>query len=364
VRRHCIGALLCGALLWAPGSPGAQAGSSPRGLVLSFTAPDGCPSPAALRELVSEHLGHAGERGPALRVQVVVRRAGIERWVARLEVRGAAGGRRDLEGASCREVIDAAALVIALAVEEEGHVAQQPLPMVLEGEPELGGAGAIDSERGPAERAPPARPPARLALRSPEPPEPGAPVREAPDYDFDLAQRREESGEVEHRHTRLAARAGGAGASGMLPRVTPGFDLAISAWRDRNGVELATSFWAASQARADLGPAGARVRMWAAGLRGCRGFAAWFACAGGEVGRMVGRGMAVRNPREAGALWAAMSASVWFRRHLAGQAAIYAGFEGLVPVTRPRFQMDDETLLYQPGPVAARLLIGLELSTR
>ena len=79
---------------------------------------------------------------------------------------------------------------------------------------------------------------------------------------------------------------------------------------------------------------------------------------------MVGRGMAVPNPREAGALWAAMSASVWFRRHLAGQAAIYAGFEGLVPVTRPRFQMDDETLLYQPGPVAARLLIGLELSTR
>ncbi len=368
MRRLRLGALLCGAVVWTSG-PGpaldrgaalASPNGEPPGLIVKLRAPPGCPSLGALRELVAEHLGHAGQSPPPLRVHVAVRRAGAARWVARLDVRGAAGGRRDLEGGSCREVIDAAALVIALAVEDSGHVVAQALPLVLEGEPELGGERPAGGGWKPA-RDDEARRVDVAAGSDPEPqPGSGEPVEQA-EYDFEaippLAR-----GRLATRHTRLAARAGGAGAAGMLPATSAGFDLAVSGWRDRNGVELSTSFFAETAARQN--GSGAGVRMWAAGLRGCRTFGFAAACAGGELGRMIGRGMDVPRPRKAGALWGAVSGSVWLRRHLGGAAAIYAGLEGILPITRPRFTVGDDPLVYQPEVVGARALIGLELSTR
>ncbi len=339
------------------GAAAASPGRESRGLVVSLHAPAGCPSLGALRELVAEHLGHAGRGGPSLRVQVAVRKAGDERWVARLDVRGAAGGRRDLEGGSCREVIDAAALVIALAVEDEGQVASQALPLVLEGEPELGG-NPLDGER--EGRVPVGDETARrvdIAAEA-EPVEHVEPVDQA-EYDFDAGS---PGGPVVAVHTRLAARAGGSGAAGVLPGATAGFDLAVSGWRERNGLELSTSFFAERSTRQN--GSGARVGMWTAGLRGCRTFGPAAACGGGELGRMIGRGMNVPRPRKAGALWGAVSGSLWLRRHLGGAAAIYAGLEGIVPITRPRFTVGDDPFVYQPEAVGARALIGLELSTR
>ncbi len=346
-----------------PGFDRGAARASPsresRGLVVSLRAPAGCPSLGALRELVAEHLGHAGLGGPSLRVQVAVRKAGAERWVARLDVRGAAGGRRDLEGGSCREVIDAAALVIALAVEDEGHVATQPLPLVLEGEPELGDAELGGGSARPADDE--AR--RRVEVAADEEAEPAEPVEQVDEaeYEFDAVSPRA-PGPVTAVHTRLAARAGGSGAAGVLPGATAGFDLAVSGWRQRNGLELSASFFAETAARQS--DSGAMVGMWAAGLRGCRTFGLAAACGGGELGRMIGRGTYVPRPRKAGALWGAVSGSLWLRRHLAGAAAIYAGLEGILPITRPRFSVGDDPLVYQPEAVGARALIGLELSTR
>lgn len=336
------------------GAARASPGRESRGLVVSLRAPAGCPSLGALRELVAEHLGHAGHGGTSLRVQVAVQKAGDERWVARLDVRGEAGGRRDLEGGSCREVIDAAALVIALAVEDEGHVASQALPLVLEGEPELDG----QREGRPEREAEVAR---RVEVADEA--EQVGPVEQLDDaeYDFDVASpgRR---GPVAAVHTRLAARAGGSGAAGVLPGATAGFDLAVSGWRERNGLELSASFFAETAARQN--GSGAAVGMWTAGLRGCRTFGFAAACGGGELGRMIGRGMDVPRPRKAGALWGAASASLWLRRHLGGAAAIYAGLEGILPITRPRFTAGEDPVVYQPEVVGGRALIGLELSTR
>jgi hypothetical protein len=364
--RRGLGALVCGAVVFASGSgsrldhgaAAASPGRESRGLVVSLRAPAGCPSLGALRELVAEHLGHAGRGGPRLRVHVAVRKAGDERWVARLDVRGAAGGRRDLEGGSCREVIDAAALVIALAVEDEGQVASQALPLVLEGEPELGG-DALGGEREGRVTGADDQAARRVDIAAEaEPVEQVEPVDQA-EYDFDAGPA---GGPVAAVHTRLAARAGGAGAAGVLPGATAGFDLAVSGWRERNGLELSASFFAETATRQN--GSGVRVGMWTSGLRGCRTFGPAAACGGGELGRMIGHGMYVPRPRKAGALWGAVSGSLWFRRHLGGAAAIYAGLEGILPITRPRFTVGDDPLVYQPGAVGARALIGLELSTR
>ena len=337
------------------GAAVASPGRESRGLVVSLHAPAGCPSLSALRGLVAEHLGHAGRGGPPLRVQVAVRKDGDERWVARLDVRGAAGGRRDLEGGSCREVIDAAALVIALAVEDEGQVASQALPLVLEGEPELGG-DALGGQREGRVTGGDDQTAGRVQIAAEA--EQVEPVEQA-EYDFDAGP---PGGPVAAVHTRLAARAGGSGAAGVLPGATAGFDLAVSGWRERNGLELSASFFAETATRQN--GSGVRIGMWTSGLRGCRTFGPAAACGGGELGRMIGRGMNVPRPRKAGALWGAVSGSLWLRRHLGGAAAIYAGLEGILPITRPRFTVGDDPFVYQPALVGARALIGLELSTR
>lgn len=392
VRRRYCGALLCGAVFWIAGpgaAPSARASprDQPRGLVVTLRAPAGCPSQAALRDLVAEHMGELGAAMPALRVEIAVRRAGPATWLARMDVRGAAGGQRDLEGATCREVIDAAALVIALAVEDEGHVVgQEVVPLVLEGEPELGAAarpgrgewragagrreGGLAADRrvadgvdgpgvgavggvlaggasGAVDRE------ARVDAES-------AADADAADDDFAAESIDSERGQVvATRHTRLAARAGGVGAGGVLPGATAGFDVAVSGWRGRDGVELAASLWPERVARG--GGAAAGVRLWAAGLRACRGFALATACGSGELGRMIGHEMGATH-RQRGAPWSALSGSLWWRRHLGGAAAIYAGVEGIVPVIRPRFEVEG-ALVYQAGPVAGRVLLGVELST-
>jgi hypothetical protein len=357
VRRRDCGALLCGAVLWIAG-PGAAPASplEPGGLVLTLRAPAGCPSPAVLRDLVAEHMGDAGAVSPPLRVQIAVRRAGPARWLARMDVRGAAGGQRDLEGATCREVIDAAALVIALAVEDDGHVTgQEVVPLVLEGEPELGAAAR-------PERGGEPRPEAARADVDPRVAESDAEA-DAADDDFAAESTGVRGGGevVQTAHTRLAARAGGIGAGGILPGATAGFDVAVSGWRGRDGVELSTSFWPERVARGGDGGGDAGVRLWAAGLRACRDTALATACGSGEIGRMIGREMGPSG-RRAGAVWSALSGSLWWRRHVGGAAAIYAGIEGIVPITRPRFEVDD-AVVHQPGRVAGRVLLGLELST-
>lgn len=391
VRRRDCGALLCGAVLWIAG-PGAAppARASPRdqarGLVVTLRAPAGCPSQAALRDLVAEHMGDAGAELPALRVEIAVRRAGPATWLARMDVRGAAGGQRDLEGGTCREVIDAAALVIALAVEDEGQaVRREVVPLVLEGEPELGaarpgrgewrpgaarrGQGGGEADRRVADAVGGAAGGGVGGVGASGAASGDARVEtdaaadadaDAADYDFAAESIDSSRGQVvATRHTRLAARAGGIGAGGVLPGATAGFDVAVSGWRGRDGVELSASFWPERVARA--GGAAAGVRLWAAGLRACRAFAIATACGSGELGRMIGHEMGATH-RQRGAPWSAVSGSLWWRRHLGGVAAIYAGVEGIVPVVRPRFEVEG-ALVYQAGPVAGRVLLGLEVST-
>jgi hypothetical protein len=367
-----------------------KARPGPRGLELRLRAPAGCPTVEALAGLVGEHLGEDAP-APSLRVDLAVRRDGV-RWLARLEVRGAAGGRRDLRGATCREVIDAAALILALAIEGDGHVAGgEPLPIVLEGEPEVGGRAAREPFAGYlASRPAPAQRGASRRIPPPEPePEPGRPEpgldpalgadaaelragsaadrpRAEPglDYDFDegAVDPSSRTSAARGRRTRLSVRTGGAGESGTLPRAAAGLELAVSAWRGRNGVELSGALWPERAGRADGGP-GARVGLWTAGARGCRAVAVIALCAGGELGRMAGRGMDLPGERAGAATWAALSGSVWVRRAI-GRAALVGGVEGLVPVSRPRFELDDETLLYRPDPVAGRVMLGLELAIR
>jgi hypothetical protein len=182
------------------------------------------------------------------------------------------------------------------------------------------------------------------------------------DYDFDAGAGPAERTRHGASRTRLALRIGGAGETGTLPRVAAGLEAAVSAWRSRWGAELSGAYWPARTGRTDGGP-DAQVGLWTAGARGCRDVSIAAVCAGGELGRMTGRGMDLPGRRAGGAWWGAVCGSVWVRRAL-GPTAVYAGAEGLVPVSRPRFELDDDTPLYRPDAVAARVMLGIELPLR
>jgi hypothetical protein len=180
------------------------------------------------------------------------------------------------------------------------------------------------------------------------------------DYDFD-SDRGDQADPSKRQAIGASLRAGGAGESGTLPQAAAGVEAALAVWSARHRLELSAAYWPAQAARVGPGQNGAMVGLWTSAVRGCRTLSIAALCGGGEIGRMTGRAMELPDRRDGGAWWGALSGSVWLRRPI-GRAAFYAGLEGLLPVTRPRFELDDETVLHRPGPVAGRAMLGLELS--
>jgi len=271
---------------------------------IALDAPPGCPDRAAFLQLVAQHADGATVE---LSAQVRVERTG-PRWIATVDLPGADG--RRLEGATCAEVMDAAALVLAFAVDiaEPDAVAPPEPPRPLEPSP------------------------LRIARPAPAPP-PVVDVR---------------------------VRAGAVGDAGSLPGAAVAAAASAAVWRGALGVELSTALFRPSEASVDAGRV-APIGLWTVGLRGCRrlGFAA--GCLGGEAGRMSADAGGLDAGMKTSALWSALSASAWLRRRVAEPAAVYAGAELLATLRRPRFVLDDDTDLHRPARFAARLLAGVEL---
>jgi hypothetical protein len=192
-------------------------------LAIAWTAPEGCPTADEFRARVAEDLGDApaGDR----EVRVDVERDG-DVW----RVRVTDGERaRELAGASCDEVAEAGALVVAMLLREEP--------------------------------APPPRP--RLARAVVRPPPPRVVVQRPP------------------RTVSLRVTAAGAADTGTLPAVAAGVRVGAAAGLGPMRVELDGAYW---PQRSD---GGLDVGLWAGAARGC----AWFVCAGAEVGRLSAQTM-------------------------------------------------------------------------
>lgn len=236
------------------------------------------------------------------------------RWTAIVDLPGAVTRRFD--GATCDEVLDAAALVLALALDLSG------------------GTAPPAAEPRPAPPTPAEPDPVRVSRRV-------APSRS----------------DVEVR-----VRAGGLADAGTLPVAAYAATTSASIWRRGSGLEISFAVFHPAAASVPSNPGEvAPVGLWTIGMRACR--QAWpiVLCAGGEAGRMAADAGALAEGESAGALWSAGSASGWIGRRIGGPARVYGGVEGLATLTRPRFILDDDTSLHRPSPVAVRVLVGLEL---
>jgi hypothetical protein len=284
--------------------------------LVHWRAPADCPDEADVEKRVASRLGpDAAASAP---INVVVHAEGPG-FVAQI------GDARMLRSASCAELADAAALVVARLVLEE------PAPA-------------------------PSTPVAPVAPVAPVPPI----VPSAPPLPLDV---------VEHTSRpppkrelgfglRLSALTGG----GAQPGIALGGELAVPlVWRQLF-IEPAGELWATSTSSGAM--PGLEASLTAAALRGgwrssALPLRAWLVA---EVGRLSGEGINVVAPRAAAAAWAGVGAGGAFTWTIERGLAFVASAEAIAAIARPRFGLDDGDLVYQPAAVALRLAVGFEVA--
>lgn len=124
--RHLAACAALGLLgVSAPARADAKA-AAPVAVAFDYDAPAGCPSPAAFRERIESRgegravvVGTADRVGLRVRVQVAAERDGRARSRVVIVSSHGESSERSFDAATCEEVIDASALLVAIAVEAE-----------------------------------------------------------------------------------------------------------------------------------------------------------------------------------------------------------------------------------------------------
>lgn len=281
------------------------------GLALTWTAPPGCPDGARVRGDIQALVGRELGTGDDVVVKATVTEESIG-WLAVVSMAapGQKANERRIEGKTCREVADATAAIIALA---------------------------LVSPREPEDPPPP--PPPRVERPQPPPPPPPA---EPPIL------------------------GGGFGVFGgvdlaALPRPTLGFGIVgVLRFLEKNRIELRASGWLPQ--REQLAEGGVDLALFAGTLRYCRvlfgDVASLSVCGGLEGGVMTASGFGYAENDDGLGRWFGPELAAALDIHPIRQLGIGLELEGIVPVARDSFQVDTDEI-YRPGPVDGRLLLGI-----
>jgi len=267
---------------------------------------------------------------------VVERRA--ERWILRMVTKvGEAAGRRTLEGQSCRELADAAALIVALAYDPDAvaRTAAQaevpevvPLPHVL---PELPTDDAPPATLAAPSIAPPFAPEAPPAAKSPEV---GGAAGLAASFDL-----------------------------GTLP--SPAFGLTallgLKVWRVR--FDWTGTLWLAQSEVPEDTVVGGEFSYLSTALAACplllEDPLELGLCAGIEVGRLYAKALGVDNFDTCAVLWTAHAGllGAW---KAADWLALRLDLGAAVPVERPEWGLSPVGPVDQPGAGVGRARLAVE----
>ena len=302
------------ALDGAPAQPPPPAPAPPAPLPIdsSWDAPPECPTAAEFEAEVRRLAGPVPP--PALRpeARATVRRAPGDRWQLTLATKtGALAGERKLSAASCPELMQAAALVVALMINPAAGASPSPLP-------------------------PPPPPPAPPA---PLPP----PAR---------------------RFTVGAALSVGLGA---LPGPAVGVGGRATAGGPHLAALLRGNVWgerrAASPADASAGGTFDLLDVGAgACARGQPLEAVWLGlCGGATLLWSRGAGYGVTNPGQATSLWGAAFFGPEARVLVTRRSGLHLEIETLVPAARPTFRLAGVGTVYEPAAIAWRASAGWEV---
>lgn len=292
---------------------------------LRWDAPPTCPDVASVLRRVDSLRQPAARGAPSrlLQARATVTHEAAWRLLLHTETR-AEVGERTLSGASCAEVAEAAALILALAAD--------------------GSDGSPDAPPPVEQLAPP--PP----VVTPAPPPPAA-LSPAPPARPRVAA------------WRVHVRAEGLLDVGTLPAVAPGASVALGVSRGRWRAELAGLVLVSQRAEVTPG-VGGDIGLAGALLRGCFALVhagvSLDACAAFEGGWMSGQGVGVVDAqRDGGARWAAR-VGLAARVRITGSVRLRAALEPGVAFVTPTFVVTHAGVVYDPSPWFAQLFVGLE----
>lgn len=298
------------------------------GPVVTWTAPAECPDAAHFETRIAAHLGDpAVADGVAVEVRIAAAGGGFA-----LSLR-TEHGERALRGERCTDVVEAAALIVAMAIDPDAGFGPEPA--------ERRPAWATDGE------VPPGPPVAEVA---------------------ELARPRPRRG------ARLALRVTAGGDIGALPGPTAnlglGAGLVLGPWRlEAGGHSLVER--TAYGAEIDEGH---RIRLYYGTLLVCHAPLRMLRmCAGGELGRFEAESFGYRTdetPRDGALWWGGLLGSLVLVRDVAGPLSFRIDAQVSAPLVRPRIGPGDintpdptdlARLNHQPAMATGRLMAGLEL---
>jgi hypothetical protein len=301
---------------------------------LAVDAPESCLDPSTLADevgdLIGKPLGSVADIDFRIRIAETPKR----RWRLRLEMVDhrsdgdrppAIRGSREIEGATCAELAEAASVAIA---------------------------GAVRSI------SPETAAPATGRLATPEvtpPPTAGEPAS--------LARSLRATPTPSWRPAVALALATDTGA---LPKTGLGVDLEGDFQRGSLRL-IALATWFGSQDATGAGDTGGTFQLALGGALACYAphWGRWtpLACGGLELGRLAGTGtgLGVARPETGDAFWRAARADLGGAAALGSNTALVLRAGIAVPLSHPDFVLDGSELVYRPGGLAGRLTVGLEL---
>jgi hypothetical protein len=295
-------------------------------LRLSWDAPSECPSAESVR---SAAVRNAPAAAIPLEADAVVSHR--DRWTVTLKTRRPeASGERVLEAASCTALADATALILALA-------------LVPPGEEELRAPAGKPEPQTPTTSAPPVtedRPPPSPASPSSSNAKPGPPA--------------------------LAIGGFAATDATTLPGVGLGGGGLVAWTPGALRIEALVSTFAGQSQTVDQSTAGARFSMTSLAAGACytvlKSVIELAPCGGGSMHWVTAEGFGATANYDASARWAAIDAGLLARAPLTSWLALRARADGLVPLGRPSFEVENEGVVHKPPPFGIRAALGVELN--
>ena len=295
---------------------------------LSWQAPSDCPSPGDVRAAVARLLG--GEirlpAGQDLKATALVAHGPI--WSVAIETNLAGRpGRRSIEAASCQDLADATALILALTIDPDVVATKPARP-----------------------KPPPPLPPSPL----PPPPVPMAARPAAPKHDS---------------RTDFLFGLHAQGSQGTLPSVDVGLGGSVGIVGRRYRVELRGAYGLRRDQIANAAtPPGAfgRFNFWAGVLAGCLNFGqealAFGPCVDAEAGVVSAQGFGVSKGFQANKAWLALGAGGYAAISLGPRWAVPLHLDVLAPLVRPEFVFQNvPNHVFQAPAAGVRVSLGIEL---
>jgi hypothetical protein len=338
--------VVTGGLALLFGAHAARAQTGPSRVSLRWAAPDECPDDVrlvhAIEGLLGEALPDAGEQS-LLTVHVNVHGGSDAGYAAKLSFTSPQGSEdRFLEHPSCEKLVDAVALVVALAIDPERVRATQ---RARDAQPEVMRQGAARAE--PVAVAPAVAP----ILPTPDAARDAPPLR-APDEREPL------------RGMRLALH--GVTGAGPLPSFGAGVEAALGWHRGSFRAEALGRYWVPRDTAVNVAPSATlELELATLGARACwlplRGAWQLAACVGGDIGQLRGDGLGVESPRTRAARYSAVSAGfevAYARSRLAPEG----GLELSGALERPPFGVRDDgrdSQVFRPAAWGFNVFFGL-----